>query len=140
PGCHDRITGEAGLGLVEIMLAITILSVVLMSLGGLMFQVSRHTRLSAQVGYRSAAQQNAAAWAQALPWDSIPPSVGWTPNDTIGQFVFQRYMSYATSGNSRMMTIVIQPVAGVTSSAGVQPETLTVVRAKPLSTAPLKVK
>src|SRR5262245_15326736 len=122
------------------MMALTLLSVVMMALGALMFQVGRHTRLAAQVAYRSAALNTAASWAQAMPWDSIPSQVGWGANDTIGQLIYQRYMSYATSGNTRVMTMVIRPVTSVASSARVKPETLTVVRAQPLSTAPLKVK
>lgn len=123
-------------------MALSLLSVVLMSLGALMFQVGRHTRLSAQVAYRSAAIQNAAAWARALPWDSIPTSVGWSPNDTIGQLVFQRNMTYVDSSTVgyRALTVVVQPVAGIASSARVKAETLSVVRAKPRTTAPLKVK
>jgi hypothetical protein len=134
-GRHER-----GVGLVEIMMALSLLSVVMMALGALMFQVGRHTRLSAQVAYRSAALNSAASWAQAMPWDSIPNLVGWGVNDTIGQLIFQRYMSYATSGNNRVMTLVIRPVTTVASSARVKPETLTVVRTKPLTTAPLKVR
>lgn len=122
------------------MLALTLLSVVMMSLGGLMFQVARATRLSAQVAFRSAAVQNAAVWAQAMHWDSIPTNVGWSPNDTIGQLVFQRYLSYTDSTKFRTVTLVIWPVASVASSARVKSETVTVVRAKPLTTAPLKIK
>jgi hypothetical protein len=125
--------------LVEIMMALMLLSVVMMALGALMFQVARHTRLSSQVTYRSAALNSAASWAQAMPWDSIPNQVGWASNDTVGQLVFQRYMSYSTSGNARILTLVIRPVTSIASSARVKPETLTVVRAKPLTTAPLKV-
>jgi hypothetical protein len=127
-------------GLVEIMIALALLSVVMMSLGALMFQVGRHTRLAAQVAYRAAAQNNAAMWAQAMPWDSIPEQVGWGNSDTIGQLIFQQYMSYATSGNNRVLTLVIQPVASLASSARIKAETLTVVRTKPLTTAPLKVR
>lgn len=130
--------GERGVGLIEIVLALTLLSVVLMSLVGLTYQVSRRTRMSAQVAFRSAAEMNAAAWAQAIPWDSIPNAVGWTQQDSIGQLVFRRYMSYTTSGSWRIMSIVINP-EGV-SGALVRPETLTVVRAKSVSTAPLKVR
>ena len=121
------------------MMALMLLSVVMMSLGALMFQVARHTRQSAQVAYRSAALTSAASWAQAMPWDSIPVQVGWGTNDTVGQLVFQRYMSYSTSGNARVLTLVIRPVVSVASSSRIRPETLTVVRAKPLTTAPLKV-
>ncbi len=130
--------GERGVTLIEIVLALTLLSVVLISLIGLTYQVSRDTRLSAQVAFRSAAEMNAAAWAQALPWDSIPNLVGWSQPDSIGQLVFRRYMSYATSGNWRTMTIVVNPEGP--AGATVRPETLTVVRAKPVTTAPLKVR
>lgn len=132
--------GEHGVGLVEIMLALTILTVAMMALGGLMFQVARGTRLSAQMAFRSAALQNGASWAQSLPWDAILTSGGWGSNDTIGQFVFQRYMSYTDSVKYRTLTVVIRPVTSVASSARIQPDTVTVVRAKPRSTAALKVR
>ena len=135
-----RSLGERGVGLVEIMLALTILSVVMMALGGLMFQVARDTRLSAQVAYRSAALQNGAAWAQTIPWDSIPSLTGWGTTDTIGQLVYQRYMEYGISGNARNLTVIIRPVTTVGSSARVRPDTVSVTRARPLTTAPLKVR
>lgn len=103
-----------------------------------MYQVVRQTRLSALVAFRSAAQMSATAWAQALPWDSIPNQVGWTAADSIGQLAFRRYMTYATSGSWRTMTIVINPEGP--SQNLVRPETLTVMRARPVSTAPLKVR
>lgn len=132
--------GERGVGLVEIMLALTLLSVVMMSLGGLMFQVARATRLSGQVAFRSAALQNAAAWAQSMPWDSIPVKVGWGLNDTIGQLVFERYLNYTDSTKYRTLTLVVRPLASIASSARVKPETVMVVRSKPRTTAPLKVR
>lgn len=132
--------GERGVGLVEIMIAMSLLSVVMMALGALMFQVGRHTRLSAQSAYRNAAMLTASSWAQALPWDSIPLQVGWAANDTVGQLVFQRYMNYTTSGNTRVLTLIVRPVASVASSARVKSDTVTVVRAKPLTTAPLKIR
>lgn len=134
----ERVRGERGLTLIEVMLALTLLSIVVMSLGGLMYQVVRQTRLSALVAFRSAAQMNAVAWAQTIPWDSIPSQVGWTSADSIGQLVFRRYMTYTTDANWRTMTIVINPEGS--AAALVRPETLTVTRAKPVSTAPLKVR
>ena len=130
--------GERGVSLIEIMLALTLLSVVLMSLAGLMYQVARRTTQSAQVAFRSAALMNAAGWAQAIPWDSIPSLVGWSTEESIGQLAFRRYMSYETSGNWRIMTLVINPEGP--SQTMVRPETLTVVRAKSVSTAPLKIR
>ena len=127
------------MGLVEIMLALTILSVVMMSLGGLMFQVARGTRRSAQVGYRTAALQNAAGWAQALPWDSIPSSAVWGPVDTIGQLLFRRYMTYVDSTKYKILTVIVRPESTAASSSNIKPETVTVVRAKPRTPAPLKL-
>ena len=131
--------GERGVGLVEIMLALTILSLTMMSLGALMFQVARGTRQAAQVAYRSAAIQTAGGWAQTLPWDSIPTRIGWSGKDTIGQLVYQRYMSYADSTKYRILTVIIRPDTAAASSSRIRAETVTVVRAKPLKAAPLKV-
>lgn len=119
-------------------MALALLSVVLISLVGLMYQVSRYARVSAQVGFRSAAELNAAAWGQSIPWDSIPNLVGWAEPDSIGELVFRRYMNYETSGSWRVMTIVVNPEGY--SATLVRPETLTVVRVKPTSTVPLKVR
>ncbi|MBI2614710.1 MAG: hypothetical protein HYW52_03315 [Gemmatimonadetes bacterium] len=130
--------GERGVSLIEIVLAQALLSVVLVSLTGLMYQVQRHARSSGLVASRSAAAMNAAAWAQAIPFDSIPGLVGWAAEDTIGEFVSRRYMSYETSGSWRIMTIVVNPEGN--SQTLVRPETLTVVRAKAISTAPLKIR
>jgi hypothetical protein len=127
------------------MLALTILSVVMMSLGGLMFQVARHTRLSSSVALRSAAAQNAASWAQGLPWDSIPLATGWI-NDTVGGNVFRRSTSCDTGCPAsscptcayRKIRMTITPQGNL--SGRVRPDTVYVVRAKPRTTAPLKVR
>jgi len=119
------------------MIAMALLSVVMMALGALMFQVGRYTRVSGQVAYRSAALNTVSGWAQALPWDSIPAKTGYGSNDTIGQLVYQRFMSYTTSGNTRALTLVIVPVSTIASSSRVKAETILVVRAKPRTTAPL---
>ena len=130
---------ERGVGLVEIMLALTILSLTMMSLGALMFQVARGTRQAAQVAYRSAAIQTAGGWAQTVPWDSIPTRTGWSGKDTIGQLIYQRYMTYADSTKYRILTVIIRPDTATASSSRIRPETVTVVRAKPLRAAPLKI-
>jgi prepilin-type N-terminal cleavage/methylation domain-containing protein len=71
--------------LIETMLALSILGVVLMGLGGLMFQAARHTRQSAAVAYRSSAVTTAEAWSRALPWDSAPTAIGCVDSLTAGQ-------------------------------------------------------
>jgi hypothetical protein len=132
-------------GLVEIMLALTILSVVMMSLGGIMFQVARQTRVSAGVAFRSAAKVNASMWAQEVPWDSIPNATGWF-DDTISGIVFRRSTSCDTGCPSslcptcgyRKVKMVITPLG--TAGSRIQPDTVYVVRAKPRTATQLKVK
>ena len=111
----------------------------MMSLGALMFQMARGTREAAQISYRSAAIQSASGWAQALPWDSIPTSNVWSGVDTIGNLVYRRYMSYADSTKYKILTVIIRPESTVASSRRIRPETVTVVRPKPMTTAPLKL-
>ena len=127
------------------MLALTILSLVMMSLGGIMFQMARQTRVSAGVGFRSAAKFNAAMWAQKIPWDSIPAATGWT-DDTISDLVFRRSTSCDTgcpgglcpTCGYRKIKMIITPQG--TGGSRIQPDTVYVVRAKPRTATQLKVK
>ncbi len=109
-----------------------ILSGVLIALGGLMFQVARHTRQSAAAGYRSAAVMTAASWASGIPWDSIDGAVG-CQSDTIGPMIYARCTSVLTpTPRSKQITVVISPTGAVVA----QPETVIVQRAKPRSASP----
>lgn len=126
---------ETGVTLVEVMVALAILSTVLIALGGLMFQAARHTRQSAAVAYRSAASTAAAAWAQAVPWDSIERSVGCT-DDTIGQFTYSRCVTVDTPATARKrISVTISPTGNLTA----QPDTVVVNRNKPRFRSTLNV-
>lgn len=118
------------------MIALSILATVLVALGGLMFQVARHTRQSAAAGYGSAAATSAAAWAEALPWDSLPVAVGCV-NDTIGQYTYSRCTTVATTWTDlKKVTVVISPT-GVLAAA---PDTVVVYRHKPIPSSTLNVR
>lgn len=124
---------RAGVSLVEVLVALSLLSTVLVALGGLMFQAGRHTRQSAAAAYRSAASTGAAAWAQAMPWDSIDTAVGCV-SDTIGQFPYSRCTTVATvSSNLKRLTMAITPTGPLTA----RPDTVIVTRNKPRSRSPL---
>jgi hypothetical protein len=93
------------------MLALTILSVVLMGLGGLMFQAARHTRQSAAVAYRSSAITTAEAWSRALPWDSAPGAVGCTDSLRIGQLLYRRCVDLVVNTpRYQQLRVVIAPM------------------------------
>lgn len=132
----SRVGGTAGVSLIEIMIAMSILATVLVALGGLMFQVARHTRQSAAVGYGSAAATSAAAWVQALPWDSLPGAVGCV-DDTIGQFSYSRCTTVADqTPRRRRVTVVVSPT-GVLAAG---PDTVVVDRHKPVPSSTLNIR
>lgn len=122
-----------GLSLIEVVVAITILSIVVMALGGLMFQVARHTRASAGVAYRSAASESAASWLHGLPWDSIPGAVGCTDSLTTGLLQYTRCVELVTNTpRYRLARITISPTGALLPS----PDTVTVERTKTRSASP----
>lgn len=129
-----RVSGpEAGVTLIEILFAIAILSVVLISLGGLMVQVSFQTRRAATLSYLSAAVQVAQTRVEGLPWDSLgsPGAIGCT-NDTTGLLAFTRCTTVQGHPVFDTIRVVITPTGVLTAP----PETVTVYRAKPRYTTP----
>ena len=128
-------SNNKGLSLVEVVVAITILSVVVLALGTLMFQIARHTRASAGVAYRSAASESAASWLHGLPWDSIPSSLGCTDSLSTGLLEYTRCVILLTNTpRYRLARITISPT-GILQTT-VSPDTITVERTYTRSTSP----
>ena len=126
-------SNNRGLSLIEVVVAITILSIVVMALGALMFQVARHTRASAGVAYRAAASESAASWLHGLPWDSIPGAVGCTDSLTTGLFEYTRCVDLLTNTpRHRLARITISPTGVLQPS----PDTIAVERTKTRSASP----
>ncbi len=122
---------EAGVSLIEIMIALTILSTVLIALGGLMFQAARHTRQSAAVAYRSAATTSAAAWIHGLPWDSLGTAVGCAAESS-GPLNYNRCVTVQdVSPKLKRVTVSITPTGPLIAA----PDTVVInrVRPRPLS-------
>ncbi len=129
---RSPLRSEAGLSLIEVLLALGILSGVLIALAGLMFQVASNTRLSAAAGYRSAAVTSAEAWAAGLPWDSIDGQVGCV-TDTTGLLQYTRCMSVQNPEPAlKQLTVVISPFGQLV----VAPETVVARRTKPKVASP----
>lgn len=126
---HRSRRTEAGVTLIEVLVALGILSLVLIALGGLMFQVSLGTRRAAAVSYQTAAAHVAEAWMQGLPWDSLPKAV---PNgavgcvtDTVGQLIYSRCSTVADlTANLRRLTAVLTSTGNLTT----RPDTLVIDR------------
>lgn len=123
----QRRKTQAGITLVEVMVALTILSVVLISLGGLMFHVARQTQMSAASTYRAAAVQRASAWVEGLPWDSLAPggpAVGCLAGAS-GPMTYDRCVTIVNeTAQMRRVMVVISP----TGPLAVRPDTLVVLR------------
>lgn len=130
---RKRAANNRGLSLIEVVIAITILSVVVMALGALMFQIARHTRASAAVAYRAAASESAASWMHGLHWDSIPGVVGCTDSLTTGLFQYSRCVVLLTNTpRYRLAQITISPTGALQPS----PDTISVERTKTRSASP----
>lgn len=115
------------MSLIEILIALAILSTVLAALGGLMFQAARHTHLSAAIAYRGAAAEQAEAWIQNVPWDSLANAVGCTTRTT-GPLVYSRCVSVADlSSRLKRVTVALTPESGPV----MKPDTVVVDRNRP---------
>ena len=133
PGLRNRFRLERGVSLIEIMIALSILSVVLLALGSLMFQVARYARRSTAVTYRSAVLESSTSWVQGLPWDSLPGIVGCTDSLTTGLLQYTRCVELVTTTpNSRLARIIISPSGALYA----RPDTVTVERTKARSPSP----
>lgn len=129
-----RVSNRSGLTLVEVLVAVSIMSVVLVALGGLMFDVARQTRQSAATTYRAAAIQRAAATLEALPWDSIAGAAGCT-SGVSGELPYTKCISVVDSTpRMKIVTLVITP----TGPLAVKPDSASVVRHRPRPASPIK--
>jgi prepilin-type N-terminal cleavage/methylation domain-containing protein len=123
---------ERGVSLIEVVVALTLLSVVLLALTGIMWEMGRHTRRASLVGARGAALASAASLAESVRWDSLDALVG-CGTDTSAQLVYTRcYEVGAVSGGVRQVRAIVVPTGGA-----LRPETLTVSRTRPRSRSPL---
>jgi len=118
----------------EVVVALTLLSVVLLALTGIMWEMGRHTRQASLMGARGAALASAASLAESLRWDSLDALVG-CGTDTSAQMVYTRCFEVgAVSGGLRQVRAIVTPAGGT-----LRPETLTVSRTRPRSRSPLYV-
>jgi hypothetical protein len=121
-----RLQSQSGLSLIEVLVSLGILSAVLIALGGLMFQVARHTRQSAVTGYRSAAVTSAVSWASGLKWDSIDAAIGCT-SDSSGLMAYTRCLTVTNpTSRTKEITVVVSPIGALVA----RPETVMVHRSK----------
>ena len=123
------------MSLIEVVVALAILSVVLVALSGIMWQMGRHTRISGLVGSRSAALESAASLAQSVRWDSLAALPGCT-TDSSGALVFTRCFEVQSLTQSlREVRVIVTPQ----SATALKAETLSVQRTRLSAVSPLNV-
>jgi prepilin-type N-terminal cleavage/methylation domain-containing protein len=114
-----------GFTLVEIVVAMVILSVVMVTLAGLTFQTARRALTSQGVDQRQAVLQQQANMMAAVPYDSLGNFTGCTSVTT--PFAYTRCVTMTTpSANVRRMTVIVTP----TMSSRWAPDTLRIDKAK----------
>ena len=107
-----RIRRKGGFSLIEVLVALTLLSIILMSLARVTFQMAATGRTAEVVAKRNAALIEEANKYNAMPYAQLA-SVGATTL-TFGDFKFQRTVTATVTGARTQIKIVIVPIiAGV---------------------------
>ena len=115
-----------GFTLVEIVVAMIILSVVMVTLAGLTFQTARRALNSQGIDQRQALLQQQANMMAAVPYDSLGNYTGCTTVTT--PFAYTRCVTMTTPAtNMREMTVIVTP----TMSGTWAPDTMKIERTKP---------
>jgi prepilin-type N-terminal cleavage/methylation domain-containing protein len=114
-----RIRKKGGFSLIEVLVALTLLSIILMSLARVTFQMAASARGNDTVAKRNAALIEEANKFNAMPFDSLATVNTATKELTFGDFKFQRRITVTTVSSSyRTIKIVVTPIiAGVLTTA-----------------------
>jgi hypothetical protein len=117
------------------VIALGILSVVLMSLAGIMWQMGRQTRVSGVAAARTAAAESWASLALAARWDSLYTLVGCAADTTAGLAYTRCFEVSNLSPALRQVRVIIAPSGPTT----LPPETLLIQRTRPRQRSPLNL-
>lgn len=98
-----------GVSLIEVLVAISILSVVLVGLGGIMFRVGR-MNIRANLGtHHTAAVQLAAGWIGTIPYDSLGAAVG-CQSMNVSTLSYTRCVEVDTISSRQIKaSVIVQP-------------------------------
>ncbi len=126
---------RSGMSLVELVVAMTILSFVLLAMSGMFVIISRRSTANEADLRRAAYLQQAASFFETIPFDSIPlrmPSNTFTDSakiDEVSYYVLQATYRDSTvpTGASAMRMITVR----VTPRRTRRPDSLRIIRAKP---------
>lgn len=121
-----------GVSLVEVLVAITLMTIVLTALSGLSFQAARQTTRLSGDGYRQAVLMQESNRVTATPFASLPGLAGCTTENG-GAFPHTRCVTVTNLSTSRRrVQIVVTP-----TQPGVRPDTTVIDRTNPPTVNPL---
>lgn len=130
-----RGLGRRGFSLIEVMVAMTVLSIVLLSLAKVSVAVTQRGRTSALVAKRNAAMQLEANKLGGLPFSKLASWASGTDTATIDGFTYKRRLTISKPGVTRYsIKIVILPGSDTTKK-----DSLSFDRTQPPSGTPLCV-
>lgn len=102
-------TRQQGFTIVEVIVALVMMSVILITLGGLTYATASQAIFASDATTRQAASLEAVNRLSTLPWDELPNAVGC---ETIGSTnnQYQRCVTMTTSGSLRRIQVVTTPL------------------------------
>ncbi len=125
------MSNRKGFSLVEVMVAMTLLAIVMMSLAKMSVTVATIGRTNDIIAKRNAALQMEANKMGAIPFDSLTSFVTATKTFTRGTFSYSRRITISLAGTSRdSIKIVVIPTANTAKK-----DSVTIIRSKPLTNA-----
>ena len=109
-----RRRARAGLSLIEIMIAMSMLAVVLVTIAQLSLTVARTGRTNDLVARRTAVLQQQAARLGAIPYTTVDTMTSRTSTITVGNVGYTRKLSFTKGTNRVTVKIVIAPSSDTT--------------------------
>lgn len=124
-------SNRQGFSLVEVMVAMTMLAIVMMSLAKMSVTVATIGRTNGVVAKRNAVLQMEANKLGAVPFDSLSKFSTTTKTFTQGTFSYERRLTITTTGTSRdSIKIVVTPTSNTAKA-----DSVVIIRSKPLTNA-----
>lgn len=122
-----------GFSLVEVIIAMSLLTIVLMLLSTLALSSGRRARLNDLTTKRNFALAQQAGRIEVMPFADVTQLTSGTVQMLVGDFTFNRRLVVTPSGTSRYtIRIVVEPLAGEFRA-----DSVTIDRTRPASGTPL---
>lgn len=102
--------GRSGFSLVEIVVAMMLLSVTLLALAALMTQVAAQGRTTEIVAQRNAALVQQVNYFTALSYDALDPALAGCATVESGMMPYERCVEITQAGTTRTVKIRVTPV------------------------------